>query len=389
MALVGLEYRVGDSGPHITHFQEWANRFAKSYAPKIDGYYGYADRDFTNQLRARLRPPLPANGGVFDEETAACVGYKFPAYLKIKHLAVVYRGTGGVIGQDLVSRVCQGVGDLVEERNPDFPASMGGLPPGAPNTPSAKKACDIGFESGKREITEALRKQPTRGIVLGGYSLGAVVAAMLREWLLENHPDNYVCSFSFGDPTRPFGGSYYLGPVLAGQGISSWRYGDVKDYRHCWLTHPDDMYGNIPLGDTGDIMDNFYDGITSTQLSDPIGTTKALTKMILESLETAGVPLPEILKGLAGGFPALINMGISVLVAMLPGLIASAGGNINKLTGPAAAAQAAIIALRFLASGTAPHINYHTWEVWPGQTYLGLGIQHVRDWCSRRPAVLS
>lgn len=115
---------------------------------------------------------------------------------------------------------------------------------------SAKKAVQIGFESGCREI----EANPNRTIILGGYSLRAIVAAMLRAALepggrLTRFRQNYVCGFSIGDPARPFGASYFLGPILAGQGISAWRMPqECVDYSWCWLTHPDDMYGNIPLG---------------------------------------------------------------------------------------------------------------------------------------------
>lgn len=133
-------------------------------------------------------------------------------------------------------------------------------------------------------------------------------------------------------------------------------------------------------------MDDAFDLVTGTQLSDPLGTVTAMVPIIVKLMEKAGVPLPSILGALAGGIPGLIAFALPILIGMLPGLISAAGGNVNNLTGPAAAAQAAIIAMRFVASGTAPHINYHAWEVWPGQTYLGLAVQHVRDWSARVPA---
>ena len=71
---------------------------------------------------------------------------------------------------------------------------------------------------------------------------------------------------------------------------------------------------------------------------------------------------------------------------MLGSITALAGkGDPSKLTGPAAAVKAAQIALQFATAQppTAPHIQYEFREVWPGQTYLGLAIQHVRDWASR------
>jgi len=382
-----MSLEVGANGPLVRAWQETMVRRFPSYAResdgtplRIDSYFGFSDRDVQREYQRRTGQPI--TGKVTDSDLAALkIAVPVP---RQRHLAIVFRGTGGVIGQDLVSLTCQGAADLVEERNPDFPATMGGIPVGAASDVrglSALKAAQIGFEAGKGEILAALRVNPNRRIVIGGYSWGAYVAAMLREWLHKTHPDNYLCSFSFGDPTRPFGGSYYLGAIPAGQGISSWRYGDPLDYRHCWLSHPGDMYADVPLGDAGNIMDTAFDMVVGTQLSDPVATAKAILPNIPIILREAGVEIPDALKGLAGGVNGLTQVFLPMLIDMLPGLM------VGKVTGPAAAVQAAVIALRFLAAGTGPHIRYHLDEVWPGQTYLGLAIQHVRDWSIRTPAV--
>ncbi|MDO3027417.1 hypothetical protein P5V51_25500, partial [Mycobacteroides abscessus subsp. abscessus] len=88
-----------------------------------------------------------------------------------------------------------------------------------------------------------------------------------------------------------------------------------------------------------------------------------------------------------GGPNGIAALGLPMVLGGLQGLLG--WGDINKLTGPAAAAQAALIALRFVTTSppTAAHIQYEYREVWPGQTYLGLAIQHVRDWASRTPAI--
>lgn len=265
-----------------------------------------------------------------------------------RHLAVVFRGTGGIIGEDYVSRVCQGAADLVEERNPRWPATMGGLPVGAAGSISDKSmqhSVDIAFADATRMIDAELAAEPNRGIVVGGYSAGAVVAAKVREWVLRRYPRNYVCSFSLGDPTRPAGGAFYAGTPAPGRGISSWRYGDVNDWRHCWLANPGDMYTSVPDNHTGDIMQTAYDMVTSFELTDPIGTATAIAAKV-----------PEIVT--------------------------------EALTDPLAAFQAIRIAAGFVATNppTLPHITYEFAEVWPGQTYVGLGIQHLRDWSLRAAA---
>lgn len=268
--------------------------------------------------------------------------------MRRRHLAVVFRGTGGIIGEDYVSRVCQGAADLVEERNPRWPATMGGLPVGAAGNiadKSMQHSVDIAFADATQMIDKELAIQPDRMVVVGGYSAGAVVAALVRQWLLRKYPRNYLCSFSLGDPTRPVGGCYYGGTPTPGRGISSWRYGDVTDWRHCWLANVGDMYTSVPDNHVGDIMQHAYDMVTRVELTDPLGTAQAIA-------------------------------------AQIPNMVADA------IADPLAAMQAIGIAGRFATSNppTLPHVNYEWTEVWPGQTHVGLAIQHVRDWGQRGAA---
>ncbi|OCB59154.1 hypothetical protein A5722_05210 [Mycobacterium vulneris] len=383
----------GDQAAEAVAWQRAIVKFAPSYALaatggplKADGWIGDDDAKVAAEYRRRRGLPAPPRGIVVTHEEYAALVKNAPIPPKPRHLGLMFRGTGGVIGQDYVSRVCQGAADLIEERNPEFPASMGGLPPGAPGTPSAQKAIQIGVASGRREI------QSGRSFILGGYSLGAIVAAMLRAELEPGGPlaayrDNYVCGFTIGGPSRAFGHTYYLGAIPNGRGISDFQLPQACcTWDWCDLVHPDDMYGNVPLGDAGDIMTAIYQAVTNTQLPDPLGTLQAIIAAIPKVLFEAGVSIPLLTQlgaGVLSGNPAaLAGVLLPVLVSALPGLIT---GQQGELTGPAAAVQAAIIALKFAASGTAAHVNYHAWEVWPGQTYLGLGIQHVRDWAGRTP----
>lgn len=381
-----MTFKLGSNGPDVVAWQQWFNRAYRSYAPRPDGYYGYDEVSAVSEMQRRLSIPVT---GEFDDATAAKAGYRLPGPTappppagrpRGRHLALVYRGTGGIIGLDYVSRVCQGAADLVEEINPDFPATMGGLPVGAAGgigDVSMNRAVDIAVANSVRIIDQALAVNPNRRIVVGGYSAGAVAAAKVRQYLHENHPDNYLCSFSLGDPTRPYGGAYYKGPILDGQGIGSWRYGDTTDYRHCWLAHPADMYTNIPLGQAGDIMDDCYDLITAVQLSDPLGTAWAMLQRLPDIIGKTLGTVPAPLQGFATDpFSQLIQL------PFLTGLLQTGHADLNKLTGPGAAIYAAVVALRFLAAGTGPHITYEWNEAWPGMTMLGLAIQHVRDWAA-------
>lgn len=380
-----LPYKLGDQGDEIRYWQEWFGKHYRAYAPPVDGSFGQEDSAAVKEMQRRLGM---IQDGVFSDAVAERVmyvpPYTAPPAQKKKALAVVYRGTGGIIGEDYVSRVCQQVSDLVEEINPDFPAAMGGLPVGAAGgfgDPSAKKSVDTGFENGKRVVEDALRIAPNRKIVIGGYSLGAVAAAKLREWLLQTHPGNYLCSFSFGDPTRPVGGCYYNGKPTKGHGISSWLYGDVKDYRHCWLAAPGDMYTSVPDDKAGEIMQNFYDIVTQIQLSDPT-TLLVILDMLPEILSDAGITIPDIVKLLGGDQNEWNEVGTDGIDFIIQSVIGAISG---KQRGLGAIIEAIVCALEFVATQppTAPHIQYEFREVWPGQTYLGLAVQHVRDYCSR------
>ncbi|AYB69374.1 lysin B [Mycobacterium phage Gancho] len=409
MAWKPTEYQIGDRHPDIADAKERLRRIAaKLVAGRLDNDNTdvfspvFADvlaewktavhRDV---LSGRRQPPdVDPTSTVIDWATKVQLGMiaratpPAPAPPKARHLGIVFRGTGGIIGQDYVSRVLQGCADLVEEVHPAFAATMGGIPVGTAggiNDPSMAHAVALAFADAQRIFLERFRANPRIRVVIGGYSAGAVAAAMFRQWLLTNYPDNYLCSFSFGDPTRPAGGAYFGGVAAPGRGISTWRFGDIRDYRHCWLAAPGDMYTSVPDNAVGDIMDTAYDIVTQVELSDFLGTAFGVARQIPIIMEEAGIGLPSVFKALAGGPAGLVGLGVPLIMGLLGGLI---GGQKNP-TGVAAAAQAAMIALQFATSNppTAAHIQYEFREVWPGQTYLGLAIQHVRDWAGRTPAV--
>ena len=81
-----------------------------------------------------------------------------------------------MIGQDYVSRVCQGVADLVEEVNPAFAATMGGIPggtAGSPADPSMAHAVELAVADAQAITLARLGERPNLKIVTGGYSAGA------------------------------------------------------------------------------------------------------------------------------------------------------------------------------------------------------------------------
>lgn len=382
-----MAIKLGSHGPLVSAWQHEMLRRYPLYAKAadggplhVDGYYGYDDRDVQREYERRTGQLVD---GIVSERDLQALGIAQPPARK-RHLAVVFRGTGGIIGHDYVSLVCQAAADLVEEIHPVWPATMGGIPVGAardPKAPSMRRAVEIAVRDAKRVIRDALDADSDRRIIIGGYSAGAVVAAHVRQWLHQEYPENYCCSFSFGDPTRPYGGSYYQGPTLDGQGIASWHYGDPTDWRHAWLTDPNDMYANIPLGVVGEIMRDCYDIITNFELADPLNTARAIVPLIPQVAERAGIPIPAVLRYVTDGIPGsgIMRIGAPAVLSLLAGI----GKDPATLTGTAAAARAARIAIEFAATGTAPHIEYHRREVWPGQTHVGLAVQHVRHYATR------
>lgn len=304
-------------------------------------------------------------------------------------LAYVWRGTGGVIGQDLVSLVCQGAADLVEEINPPWAATMGGIPVGTAGgigDPSMWSAVQATLAWTQTDFIARRTANPKVRVVVGGYSAGAIVAGMFRAWLLEHFPDNYVCSFSFGDPTRPFGGGFSGRPAPWGRGISTISYGNPNDPRHCWLTHEGDMYAQIPGGVTGDIMDDVYEEVTRFSFTDILQVAMRMITVLPTVAQKAGISLPAAFGALAGGPLGLTMFALPLLMSSIGGFV-QPSANADQLTGTPAAAKAALIGLMFLFQGTGPHIRYHIDEAWPGgPTFLQMAIIHVRDWASRPAA---
>lgn len=298
-----------------------------------------------------------------------------------RHALLSARGTGGIIGQDLTSQVAQAAADLYDEVPVPTPATMGGIPVGAATdwrAPSGQECIDQAYEWMCRWV----EANPTRTFAICGYSLLAIAATRVRAALepggrLARFRGNYVCGATFGDPSRPAGHTYYLGPDPGGEGISNWHMPEAcATYDWCFLAHPDDLYTNVPRGQVGQICRDAYGMVVNTEVADPIATAMRVPPYILQLLDDSGIQLPPNIPGIiAGGFAGL-------LAGLIPALVPMAGDNET-----AAAAQAAILGLRFAAAGTGPHIQYHVNEVWPGQTYLGLAVQHVRDWGARRAAV--
>jgi peptidoglycan hydrolase-like protein with peptidoglycan-binding domain len=123
-----LPYRLGSNGPEILAWQKWFQRYAKSYAPPVDGYYGTDEAKAVNEMRKRFKLPP----GDFDATVAARASYIYEPARPIPRIPTyVFRGTGGIIGEDIVSQRLPAPRPLVEEINTPYVPTMGGIPVGA------------------------------------------------------------------------------------------------------------------------------------------------------------------------------------------------------------------------------------------------------------------
>lgn len=356
------------------------------------------------------------------------------------HAMFTVRGTGGVVGQDYTSQLAQdpAVRPFFHEHPIWYEAGMGGLPVGVPGNDPSQPSGNECAEQARQMLTDAVLGS-TVTFAVAGYSLGTKgVILFLNDLHDPNHPlyahrHRLVAVVLIADPWRPFGKSFYLGPIASGQGIGTPYFTmskaaqDALGYRCCWLVNPADLYTNSPLGGTGLVLADVEEMILNLSLSDPMSVMGGFVKMLLQLVVRDGGLLPGtgggvvnqppgaaqggggLLGGLLGGggldpaalltsvaggatpvTPGIAGLILPLLLGGFEGLIAGISGNGENLPkGPAADVQAAILALKFFGSGTAPHLAYHStpWGIGP-QTFLQLGIQHMADWGSRVPVLV-
>lgn len=327
------------------------------------------------------------------------------------HALLSVRGTGGIIGQDYTSQVAQVLPGIYHEHPMDYLAAMGGLPVGAANDPSAPSGNECA-EQACQLLTDTVMGS-TVTFSIAGYSLGTKGVILFLNNLFDpnhflyQHRDRLVAVLLIADPWRPFGKSFFMGPVQAGQGIGTPYFTmskaaqDALGWRCCWLVNPADLYTDAPLGGTGMVLADFEETILGTAVSDPLGTMMKFVQLAMKlitkdgGLQTifGGAGGMGLISGIASG-STLLTGGIAalllpILLGGFQGLISGVSGNgANLPAGVAADVQAAILALKFFGSGTGPHLAYHvaTWGPTP-QTFLQLGIQHLADWGNRVPVL--
>lgn len=396
--------KPGDTDPLISDAKAFLARYSygkglgttDEYTPE----FGVALRQFganvhDQVVKGRIAPPDVNDDGVFDWAIKTQMkllappapvkprGPRIPTY--------VFRGTGGIIGQDIVSRVCQRLGDLVEEINTPWAATMGGIPVGATQggigAPSMWTAIQAGLAAAQGDFLARYRVNPNLKICIIGYSAGAILAQLFREWILKNFPQCYVASATFGDPTRPENAAFF-GQIVWGNGVADFTLGDPRDYRHAWCTHEKDIYAQIPGGTVGKIMELVYALVAQFAFSDLLKFAGRMIAAIPQALELLGISAPTVVKALNGGVAGIFGFGLQQFILAMGGLI-PLGVPDERLTGTAAAARAAVLGLEFLFAGTAPHIRYDFDPAWinpdgsPGPTFTDFAVMHFRDYIGR------
>lgn len=219
-----------------------------------------------------------------------------------------------------------------------------------------------------------------RPVIAGGYSQGGEAASRYRmefelDGRLAHLRDNFVCGYVFGNPSRHLEKTFYGGPPTDGEGIALFRLPLLGD-DWCELVDTYDMYGGVPPTLTGEIMRDVYTLCTELEVGGGFEETFAANCLeLLRNLD--GDAYDSVQRGVA-------RYGVDLSGAtMLPAdQLQPPSDKLITVQGIAAAIQACVLGIQFVCwqPPTAPHIEYHLREVFPGQTYVQLAIQHVHHW---------
>jgi hypothetical protein len=297
---------------------------------------------------------------------------------------LTFAGTWAAPGTGYPSDVAQACADVVEEIPVQAPWSFGPIPPyddqGA-RAPSYQESVGIACDW----AVDWILSNPDRPIMLGGYSQGGEAASRVRAEFdpggrLAGLRHNFVAGYCFGNPSRHLEHTFHGGPPTDGEGIAQFRLPPIGP-EWCELVDTYDLYAGVPATLTGEIMRDVYTLCTQLQLHDMRAFARDLAANCIAVVQNLdGDAYDDLIGGSA-------RHGVDLTGASLfpPEDFALIDDKILSVKGIAAAIQAAILGIQFLCwqPPTAPHIEYHLREVFPGQTYLQLGVQHVRDWASR------
>lgn len=288
--------------------------------------------------------PLEPPYGIANLATRTRLG-SYPPPPPPRHALLTFSGTWAPPGTGYPSDVARACADIAEEIPVQAPWSFGPVPPGGIDSPSYKESVQIAVEWAVGWILA----HPNRTVMLGGYSQGAEAASRVYcEFLpggrLAQLAKNFVCGYTFGNPSRAADSHTFYGDPAPtpGYGIANFHLPNGMPWSWIDCAAAGDIYTSTPGGDTGRIMRRAYELGVEIQLHD------FLT--------------------FAGDFGENIWL-----------LAQEAAANVG------AAIDAAGRGLAFVADNppTRPHITYQFDQCLPGVTHIDLCIQHVHDWGSR------
>jgi hypothetical protein len=299
-----------------------------------------------------------------------------------RHALLTCSGTWAAPGVGYPSDVAQACSAIVEEIPVQAPWSFGPIPPGSFTAPSYQESVQIGLDW----AVNWLLANPNRTFLLGGYSQGGECASRIyMETLpggrLESVAHNFCGGFTFGNPCREAGHSFYAGPDRPWRGIASVNQTNMGDW---WADECEqcDMYADVPLDLRGEIMTDVYTLCIEIQMHD---MQQFMTDFVANCLAVLGDLDGNAYNQVLRQFPqaASIMKGANILPKEKTQPLRD---KIITVKGIAAAIGAAILGIQFMATNppTACHIQYE-FRTWNGtQTYRDHAIQHVNDWASRR-----
>lgn len=352
------------------------------------------------QKRVGIPPVVDPDGKpVADFRTRVRLG-SYPPPPPPRHKCLTFSGTWAAPGTGYPSWVAQACN--VDEIAVQSPWSFGFI---GGNGPSYRQSVDIAVDN-----AVGILENSTFTFMLGGYSQGGEAASRVYHELLpggrlEHRRDGFVAGYTFGNPCRQKGHTFYGGRDPGGQGISSFTMSGM-DWNWADMAQPGDIYTTRPGGQVGKDMTDVYELAIDLQLNDPLAFFQAFLQHIMALAGDLGL-MPQIqqqansgalgglggILGMFGGMGGLMAGGPVGLLALAPGLLIPLltgliSGQVNEnSTGLEAAVQAAVIGLKFIMAQppTAPHITYEFGEAIPGMTYIDLARQHVNDWAARVP----
>jgi hypothetical protein len=291
---------------------------------------------------------------------------------------LTFSGTWAPPGVGYPSDVAQACLDVADEIPVQAPWSFGPIPPGEFRSPSYQESVTIGRDW----AVDWVLGNPDRPFMLGGYSQGGecaslVYAETLPGGRLESLRPNYVGGFTFGNPSRHLEHTFYGGPPTDGEGIAQYRQPPMGD-EWCDLVDTLDMYGGVPATLTGEIMRDVYTLCTEMEMHS--GAAAFAQTLVANCIEVLGNLDGDAYDDVKSG-AARQGVDLSEAQTLPPARINLLGEKVT-VKGLAAVLQACVLGLQFLCTSppTAAHIQYEIREVFPGQTYVQLAIQHVHYW---------